>query len=91
MEPYHYFRDEMLEGDFKKFYHEHFFEEKSDAVLMTDKLILESPGGIFGKGIDALILKNYIRRFLIIRNNHIKQYAESESWKQILNIDDYTI
>jgi ligand-binding SRPBCC domain-containing protein len=89
MEPYHYFKDEMLEGDFKRFYHEHFFEENNGAVLMTDKLILESPFGIFGKWADALFLKKYITRFLIIRNNHIKDYAESGRWMQILNTDDY--
>lgn len=89
MEPYRYFRDEMVEGDFKSFSHEHFFEEKNGAVLMTDKLILKAPGGIFGIAADELFLKQYIRRFLILRNNHIKQYAEGESWKRILNENDY--
>lgn len=89
MQPYHYFKDEMLEGDFKKFQHEHFFEEKNGVVLMKDVLHLEAPYGIIGKMVMRLFLKNYIKGFLERRNNIIKQYAESGEWKKILNTNDY--
>ena len=32
MELYHYFRDEMVKGDFKSFYHEHFFEPNENGT-----------------------------------------------------------
>lgn len=80
-----YFKDEMQKGDFKKFSHEHFFEKNEAGTLMTDKILLESPYGIIGKMADAVFLKNYIRRLLLQRNDIIKQYAESDSWKKILN------
>jgi len=88
MEPYHYFRDEMLKGDFKSFYHEHFFVQNGSGTLMTDKLKLEVPYGIAGKLVNRLFLKHYIYKFIYERNRIIKQYAESGEWKKILNSND---
>ncbi|RYD69876.1 MAG: cell division protein [Sphingobacteriales bacterium] len=88
MEPYHYFRDEMIKGDFKSFYHEHFFEPNENGTLMTDKIKMEAPLGLLGKLVNHLFLKNYIQKFLSRRNQVIKQYAESGEWKKILNCND---
>jgi len=88
MEPWHYFRDEMIQGDFKSFYHEHFFQPNENGTLMTDKIKLEAPYGFIGKIANALFLKNYIKKFLAHRNNTIKLYAESGEWKKILNSND---
>ncbi|RYY65470.1 MAG: cell division protein [Chitinophagaceae bacterium] len=88
MTPYEYFRDEMIRGDFKSFYHEHFFEPNEKGTLMTDKVKLEAPYGLLGKLVNELYLKNYIKKFLLKRNLVIKQYAESGEWKTILNSND---
>lgn len=88
MKPYSYFRDEMLKGDFKSFYHEHFFEQGDHGVLVWDKLKLEAPYGLLGKIVNRFFLKNYIQKFLIERNRIIKHYAESGEWEKILNADD---
>jgi ligand-binding SRPBCC domain-containing protein len=88
MEPYHYFRDEMIKGDFKSFYHEHFFQPNENGTLMTDKVKLEAPYGFVGKIINGLFLKNYIKKFLAKRNLLIKQYAENGEWKKIFNSND---
>ncbi len=88
MTPYEYFRDEMIRGDFKSFYHEHFFEPNEKGTLMTDKVKLEAPYGLLGKLVNQLYLKNYIKKFLLKRNLVIKQYAESGEWKTILNSND---
>ena len=83
-----YFRDEMLKGDFKTFHHEHFFEINESGTLMKDKIQLQSPFGIIGRLADALFLTNYIKKFLIERNNVIKDFAESGKWKKILPNND---
>jgi ligand-binding SRPBCC domain-containing protein len=88
MEPVHYFRDEMMKGDFKSFYHEHFFQPNEKGTLMTDKVNMVAPYGMIGKVVDNLFLKNYIKKFLAKRNLVIKQYAESGQWKKILNSND---
>ncbi|MEO7045034.1 MAG: SRPBCC family protein [Ferruginibacter sp.] len=84
--PY-YFKDEMQKGDFKKFSHEHLFEKNDDKTIMTDTIILEAPYGIIGKFAMFLFLKNYIKKFLVERNNLIKNFAETDKWKLILNND----
>ena len=79
-----FFCDEMQQGDFKKFVHEHFFETNEQGTLMTDRIILEAPYGILGTLVTAVFLKNYIKGFLLERNNVIQQYAENGNWKKIL-------
>ena len=79
-----YFKDEMQQGDFKKFSHDHFFKVVDGKTEMNDRIILESPFGIFGKMGTGLFLKKYISKFLIERNETIKEYAETDKWKIIL-------
>jgi ligand-binding SRPBCC domain-containing protein len=82
--PY-YFKDEMQQGDFKKFVHEHFFENNENGILMKDKLLLEAPFGLMGKLATELFLKTYISNLVVKRNEIIKAYAESGEWRKILN------
>lgn len=79
-----YFADEMLSGAFKKFKHEHFFNDIEEGTLMTDVFDYLSPLGILGKFADKLFLEKYMIEFLIKRNQTIKDFAESEKWKSIL-------
>jgi ligand-binding SRPBCC domain-containing protein len=83
-EPKH-FRDEQIKGPFKFMKHDHYFEECEGITMMTDHFQFSSPYGVIGKIVDALVLKRYLRRFLIVRNSVIKDYAESERWKLILS------
>ena len=79
-----YFKDEMQEGDFKKFSHDHLFQVVDGKTLMSDKIKLETPYGIIGKIVTRLFLKNYITTFLKERNEVIKEYAETEKCRTIL-------
>ena len=74
----HYFVDEMEDGKFKSFRHEHFFEEKNEVTIMTDKLCYETPFGILGKFFDVLFLKNHLTKFLLERNRFLKELSESQ-------------
>lgn len=78
------FTDQMQEGDLKYFSHKHLFEENKDGTLMEDTIELEAPFGFLGKIVMSVFLKNYFKRFLIVRNNIIKDFAESDKWKLIL-------
>lgn len=75
MDLYDYFVDEMEEGKFKTFKHEHFFEEKNGVTIMTDKLQYETPFGIFGKLFDVLFLKRHLTQFLLERNKVLKKVS----------------
>ncbi|EKT3962734.1 SRPBCC family protein [Flavobacterium psychrophilum] len=74
---YDYFVDEMVEGKFKSFRHEHFFEEQKGITTMTDKLCYETPFGIFGQLFDYLFLKKYLTTFLLERNRVLKELSEN--------------
>jgi hypothetical protein len=54
-------------------------------VIMTDRFEFSSPFGIIGKLFDKLILKNYMKSFLLERNQVIKEFAETDKWKKVLN------
>lgn len=79
-----YFSDEMLEGAFKRFKHEHFFSEKDGIVIMKDLFDYDAPLGPLGRLADILFLKKYMTTFLENRNQVIKEFAESERWKEVL-------
>lgn len=78
------FRDEQIAGIFKLMVHQHKFEQHDGHVIMTDIFEFESPLGILGRTFNSIILTRYMTKFLVERNKIIKQYAESEKWKEVL-------
>jgi ligand-binding SRPBCC domain-containing protein len=79
------FTDEMVTGDFKSMKHEHHFKQIENGTLIIDILNFESPYGNLGKLANTLFLTSYLKKLLEHRNQIIRQYAESEKWKFILN------
>lgn len=80
-----YFRDSMVTGAFRRFDHDHFFEQSGEQTLMKDVFNYDSPLGILGKIADALFLEKYMREMLAERNCLIKKIAESDDWRKFLN------
>ena len=79
------FRDTMIEGAFKRFDHDHIFEQHNGRVKITDIFDYETPLSFLGKFFDFLILKKYMTKFSLQRNEAIKKALESEKWKEFLN------
>lgn len=79
MRLYDYFVDEMEEGKFKSFKHEHFFEEINGLTIMTDKLQYETPFGILGKFFDLFFLEKHLTHFLLERNKVLKIISENSN------------
>ncbi len=84
MELPNYFIDEMIKGDFKSFIHQHHFKQLTNGTIMIDVLNFETPYGIIGRLLNTFYLNNYLQQLLIVRNEIIKKYAETEKWKAIL-------
>jgi len=82
-----HFRDEMVRGAFRMFRHDHIFEKVGDKTIMRDRFEFESPGWLFGRIFNTLVLKSYIRDLLTKRNEVIKRVAESEEWRDILKVN----
>ncbi len=51
---------------------------------MKDIFDFQSPFGLAGKLADKIILTNYLTKFLLKRNEIIKEYAETSKWKLVL-------
>lgn len=79
------FTDEMVNGDFKQMKHEHHFKPIKNGTLMIDLFSFESPYGKLGKFFNYIFLQRYLRKLLERRNLAIKEYAETEKWKFMLN------
>ncbi|MBA4853980.1 SRPBCC family protein [Emticicia sp. BO119] len=79
-----YFIDEMQKGSFKSLLHKHHFIQTDEGTSMKDIFMFESPLGILGKIVNKVVLENYLKGFLIERNQCIKEIAESGKWREIL-------
>jgi ligand-binding SRPBCC domain-containing protein len=75
----YFFEDTMTKGAFRSMRHEHHFKEIDGRTIMTDKFEYEVPFGFVGKIFDKLILKNYMKDFLMARNKVIKEIAEKNN------------
>lgn len=82
-----YFRDSMVSGAFKRFDHDHFFEETNGGTLIKDAFDFDSPLGILGTIADFLFVESHLREMLEERNELIKRIAESEDWRKFLETE----
>lgn len=80
-----YFADEMVQGAFKSFRHEHRFTQNGSSVLMRDTFDFESPLGILGSVANRLFLTKYMEKLLAVRNETIKEFAENGKGEKLLN------
>jgi ligand-binding SRPBCC domain-containing protein len=78
------FTDEMKKGDFKSMKHEHHFKSIDNGTLMIDVFKFEAPYGGLGKFFSSIYLSGYLEKLLEQRNLVIKDYAESNKWKHLL-------
>lgn len=73
-----HFRDEMTQGRFKQFIHDHHFEPLNQTTTrMTDVLTFRSPFGVLGTIVDTLVLTRYLRQLLIRRADVIRLAAQN--------------
>lgn len=79
-----FFTDEMVKGAFKSFRHEHHFKPISNGTRMIDIFDYVSPFGVFGRIADKLFLKRYMTKLLLKRNAVVKDFAESERWREVI-------
>ncbi len=81
--PFH-FRDEQIKGAFKYIVHDHYFETKNGCIIMNDVFSFQSPFGFLGGVADKIVLKKYLTKLLVKRNAVIKEFAETNKWKELL-------
>lgn len=78
------FIDEQSKGSFKEMKHEHYFKPCENGTIMIDLFRFESPYGTIGKWFNSFYFTRYLKKLLQQRNKTIKEYAESNKWKRLL-------
>jgi len=78
------FTNEQFKGSFKTMKHEHYFKPCDNGTIMIDIFDFETGRGILGKWLNSLYLTKYVKRLLEQRNKTIKEFAESNKWKMLL-------
>ena len=74
----------MTRGAFAHLTHDHYFDSRDGGTVMRDVFEFAAPLGILGRAAELLFLRNYMRRFLLDRNRHLKAAAESSDWERFL-------
>lgn len=78
----HHFRDSMVAGAFRRFDHDHWFDEvDARHTAMRDVFDYDAPLGALGRLANVLFLTSYMRRLLAERNAVVKRVAESDEWR----------
>lgn len=78
------FVDEQQDGSFKLMKHEHHFKPCENGTIMIDLFHFESPYGAIGKLLNSFYLTRYMKSLLQQRNSTIKEYAEGNKWRRLL-------
>ncbi|QKJ32174.1 SRPBCC family protein [Mucilaginibacter mali] len=73
------FTDEQVKGPFKTLKHQHTFQQIGDYTLMSDYFEFESPLGVLGRFVDSLLMRGYLSRLLLMRNEEIRAAAEANA------------
>lgn len=79
-----YFIDEQAEGDFRMMKHAHHFKPCDNGTIMIDIIEFEAPYGFVGNLCNRMFLTRYMRKLIEQRNRTIKEFAETDKWKKIL-------
>jgi ligand-binding SRPBCC domain-containing protein len=82
-----HFRDSMVRGWFRRFDHDHRFEQSGpggEGTVMRDVFDFTSPCGPLGWLVNRVFLTRYMRLLLQERNRIIKQAAETDQWSLYL-------
>jgi len=66
--------------------HQHTFTDNDSSTKMEDIFEYTSPYGFLGIITDRLFLKEYMKSLLEKRNLIIKEYAETDKWKEVLRL-----
>ncbi|UII20207.1 SRPBCC family protein [Fulvivirga ligni] len=78
------FTDEMTQGAFRSMKHQHLFKKHESGTMMIDIFEFSSPFGPLGRLVNFLFLRNYMTQLLVKRNQIIKEFAETEKWRQVI-------
>jgi ligand-binding SRPBCC domain-containing protein len=69
------FIDDQVRGPFRRFHHEHVFEDFEGGSRMIDIVEFEAPAGRLGRIAERLVLASYMRSLINERNRYLAEQA----------------
>ena len=73
------FVDAQTRGPFRRFRHEHLFEQRGTNTVMIDRLDFDAPLGPIGRVVERVALGRYLERLIEERGLFLKAKAERQS------------
>lgn len=71
------FVDEQVAGPFRRWWHEHRFEDDGDGgTVMRDVVEFAAPLGVLGRIAEKAVLRRYLTALIVRRNRHLKAVLE---------------
>ena len=81
----HHFRDSMVRGPLARLDHDHHFTADGlGGTVMRDVFDFAAPLGPLGRVAEWLWLTRHFRGFLVVRNEALRQLAETDAWRQFV-------
>jgi ligand-binding SRPBCC domain-containing protein len=80
----HQFVEEQVRGDLKSYRHEYHFKPTENGTILIDVLEYEGPRDLLGSLAAPFFLKSILTNMLKQKNELVRQYAESEKWRAVL-------
>jgi ligand-binding SRPBCC domain-containing protein len=75
-----WFRDELVQGPFRRLVHDHHFELADAGTVMRDVFVFSS----IVPPLDGVLVAPHLRRLLLRRNETIRGLAEGEGWREFV-------
>lgn len=82
--PPFFFSYEIIDSNFQSIVHDYYFYDISEETVMINHFYYKTRWGMVGKIINFLFLNNYFTRIITKRNDLLREYAETNKWKQVL-------
>jgi ligand-binding SRPBCC domain-containing protein len=80
----HQFVEEQVKGDLKSYRHEYHCKPTENGTILIDILEFEGPRDLLGSWAAPFFLKSFFTTMLNRKNDLVRQYAESDKWRAVL-------
>ena len=84
--PPFFFSYEIEESVFHSIVHDYYFYDISEETVMINHLYYRTRWGLAGNILNLIFLNKYLTRLITKRNELLREYAESDKWKDILPV-----
>jgi ligand-binding SRPBCC domain-containing protein len=83
--PSFFFSYEVVDSTFQSIVHDYYFYDISEETVMVNHFYYKLRWGLLGEVINFLFLHNYLTKIITKRNDLLREYAETDKWKDVLH------